>query len=122
MSYWDYEEPMWEPSEADELFSEIKQKLIDSAKSSLKSDMEYLKNRNEYLEKRNKELEDKARTDKEYTECECRRWIIEEINQTTLLGFMHLLDEVLETVYENKNDLRNNKARMIEFLSRRMIE
>ena len=61
-------------------------------------------------------------TDKEYTECECRRWIIEEINQTTLLGFMHLLDEVLETVYENKNDLRNNKARMIEFLSRRMIE
>ena len=61
-------------------------------------------------------------TDKEYTECECRRWIIKEINQTTLLGFMYLLDEVLETVYENKNDLRNNKARMIEFLSRGMIE
>ena len=61
-------------------------------------------------------------TDKEYTECECRRWIIKEINQTTLLGFMCLLDEVLEIVYENKNDLRNNKARMIEFLSRGMIE
>ena len=61
-------------------------------------------------------------TDKEYTECEYRRWIVEEINQTALLGFMHLLDEVLETVYENKNDLRNNKARMIEFLSRGMIE
>ena len=61
-------------------------------------------------------------TDEEYTECECRRWMIEEINQTTLLGFMHLLDEVLETVYENKNDLRNNKVRMIEFLSRGMIE
>lgn len=61
-------------------------------------------------------------TDTEYTECECRRWIIEELNQTTLLGFMHLLDEVLETVYENKNDLRNNKAKMIEFLSRGMIE
>ena len=61
-------------------------------------------------------------TDKEYTECECRRWMIEEINQTTLLGFMHLLDEVFETVYENKNDLRNNKVRMIEFLSRGMIE
>lgn len=60
--------------------------------------------------------------DKEYTECECRRWIIKEINQTTLLGFMCLLDEVLETVSENKNDLRNNKARMIEFLSRGMIE
>ena len=61
-------------------------------------------------------------TDKEYTECECRRWIIKEINQTTLLGFMHLLDEVLETVYENKNDLRNNKARMIKFLSESIIE
>lgn len=61
-------------------------------------------------------------TDKEYIECECRKWIVEEINQTTLLGFMHLLDEVLETVYENKNDLQNNKARMIEFLSRGMIE
>lgn len=61
-------------------------------------------------------------TDKEYIECECRRWIIKEINQTTLLGFMCLLDEVLEIVYENKNDLRNNKARMIEFLSRGMIE
>ncbi len=62
MGYWDYEEPEWEPSEADELFSEIKQKLIDSAKSSLKSDMESLKSRNEYLEKRNKELEAKARS------------------------------------------------------------
>lgn len=61
-------------------------------------------------------------TDIEYTECECRRWMIEEINQTTLIGFMHLLDEVLEIVYENKNDLRNNKARMIEFLSKGMIE
>ena len=61
-------------------------------------------------------------TDKEYTECECRRWIIKEISQTTLLGFMYLLDEDLETVYENKNDLRNNKARMIEFLSKSIIE
>lgn len=61
-------------------------------------------------------------TDKEYTECECRRWMIEEINQTGLLGFMHLLNEVLETIYENKNDLRNNKSRIIKFLSRGMIE
>lgn len=57
-------------------------------------------------------------TDKEYTECECRRWIIEEINQTTLLNFMHLLDEALEVVYESKNDLRNNKARIIEYLAK----
>ena len=54
MSYWDYEEPYWEPSEADELFDELKSKLIDSAKTSIKSDMESLKSRNEYLESRNK--------------------------------------------------------------------
>lgn len=60
MGYWDYDEPMWEPSEADDLFDEIKQKLIDSAKSSLKNGMESLKSRNKYLEKRNKELENKA--------------------------------------------------------------
>ena len=61
-------------------------------------------------------------TDKEYTECECRKWMIKKINQTTLLCFMHLLNEVFETVSENKNDLRNNKARMIEFLSKSIIE
>lgn len=60
MSYWDYEEPIWEPSEADELFDELKSKLVDAAKASLKNDMEFLKSRNESLEKRNKELEDKA--------------------------------------------------------------
>lgn len=61
MSYWDYDEPVWEPSEADELFDELKSKLVDAAKASLKNDMESLKSRNAYLEKRNKELEDKAR-------------------------------------------------------------
>lgn len=61
MGYWDYDEPMWEPSEADELFSEIKSKLIDAAKDSIKSDMEYLKNQNEYLSKRVTELENKER-------------------------------------------------------------
>lgn len=61
-------------------------------------------------------------TDNEYIECECRRWMIEEINQSNLLAFMYILDEVLETVYENKNDLKNNKARMIEFLSKGLIE
>lgn len=58
-SYWDYEEPVWEPSEADELFDEMKSKLVEAAKASLKNDMESLKSRNEYLEKRNKELEKK---------------------------------------------------------------
>lgn len=61
MSYWDYEEPVWEPSEADELFDEIKTKLINSAKDSLKHDMESLKERNEYLSKRVAELEKKER-------------------------------------------------------------
>lgn len=62
MSYWDYDEPMWEPSEADDLFDAIKQKLIDFAKSSIKTDIENLKTRNNYLEKRNKELEDREQS------------------------------------------------------------
>ena len=36
MSYWDYEEPMWEPSEADELFDEIKKSLIQKIISTPK--------------------------------------------------------------------------------------
>lgn len=59
MSYYDYDEPYWEPSEADELFDEIKDKLIDSAKSSLKNDMDMLRSENTYLKKRNEELEKK---------------------------------------------------------------
>ena len=61
MSYWDYDEPAWEPSEADELFDEIKSKLINAAKDSIKSNMEYLKDQNEYLSKRATELESKER-------------------------------------------------------------
>ena len=61
-------------------------------------------------------------TDNEYIECECRRWMIKEINQTNLLSFMHLLNEVLEMIYKNKIDLRDSKARMIELLSRGLIE
>ena len=38
MDYWDYDEPMWEPSEADELFNEIKSNLIDAAKDSIKKE------------------------------------------------------------------------------------
>lgn len=32
MSYWDYDEPVWEPSEADELFDEMKSKLVEAEK------------------------------------------------------------------------------------------
>lgn len=61
-------------------------------------------------------------SDIEYIRCECRRWIIENIRHTTLHGFMNTIDEVLEEVYDNKNDLRNNKIRMIEHISRGLIE
>lgn len=90
MSYWDYEEPMWEPSEADELFDELKSKLVDAAKASLKNDMEFLKNRNEYLEKRNTELEDKARevsrkeSELEYKAQNLRREVEREFYKTAI--------------------------------------
>lgn len=61
-------------------------------------------------------------SDSEYVECECRRWIIEVINRETLSGFMRVLDEALEAVYENRNDLKNNKLRMIAELSKELVE
>ena len=57
-------------------------------------------------------------SDKEYIECECRRWMIEVLNQETITGFMHVLDEALESVYENEEDLRNNKIQMAIWLSK----
>ena len=61
-------------------------------------------------------------SDIEYTECECRRWIIEIINKRTLSGFMHVLDEALEVVYENKKDLKNKQIRMAEHIIKEVIE
>ena len=89
-SYWDYEEPVWEPSEADELFDEMKSKLVEAAKASLKHDMESLKSRNEYLEKRNKELEEKARevsrkeSDLEFKSRNIRREVEKEFYKTAI--------------------------------------
>ena len=57
----------------------------------------------------------------DYIDCECRRWLIEELKQTTLTGFMHVLDEALEAVYENENDLRNNKAKIADWLIKGVI-
>jgi len=57
-------------------------------------------------------------SDHEYVECECRRWIIEALNHNTLTGFMHILDDALESVYENENDLRNNKIWMSIWLNK----
>lgn len=90
MSYWDYEEPVWEPSEADELFDELKSKLVDAAKASLKNDMESLKRRNEYLEKRNRELEEKAQevsrkeSDLEFKSRNIRREVEKEFYKTAI--------------------------------------
>lgn len=61
-------------------------------------------------------------TDNEYIECECRRWMIEYINKTNLHSFMCVLDETLESIYDNPNDLRRNKLRIIEFLTKGLIE
>lgn len=109
MSYWDYEEPMWEPSEADELFDEIKSKLIDAAKDSLKSDMESLKRRNEYLEKRNKELEDKSlevsrkESDLEYKSRNLRREVEKEFYKTAIEDlFKDALEESVLWFADNK--------------------
>ena len=54
----------------------------------------------------------------EYIECECRRWMVEVMKQTTLTGFMHVLDDALESVYENAEDLRNNKIWMAIWLNK----
>lgn len=109
MSYWDYDEPVWEPSEADELFDELKSKLVDAAKASLKNDMESLKSRNAYLEKRNKELEDKARevsrkeSALEYKTQNLRREVEKEFYKTAI-------DDIFKDVLE-KSQLwfANNK-------------
>lgn len=61
-------------------------------------------------------------SDREYIECECRKWMVEVINQETLTGFMHVLDDALEIVFENKKDLRNNKIRMAEHIIKEVIE
>lgn len=100
MGYWDYEEPYWESSEADELFGEIKSKLIDAAKSSIKSDMEQLKSRNEYLESRNKELEKKVyevsqkERDLEYKAINLRQEVEKEF-------YSKAIDELFESRIEN---------------------
>ena len=61
-------------------------------------------------------------TEREYVQCECRRWIAKEIRSGTIYSFLHFLDETLEMIYEDKKDLRNAKLEMIQFLSRGMIE
>lgn len=61
-------------------------------------------------------------TEREYVQCECRRWIAKEIRSGTIYSFLHFLDETLELIYENKKDLRNAKLEIIQFLSRGMIE
>jgi hypothetical protein len=113
MGYWDYEEPYWEPSEADELFDEMKSKLINAAKSSLKSDMESLKSRNEYLEKRNRELEQRERTvnqkerDLEYKSDNLHREVEREFYKTAIEDvFKDALEESTLWFADNKPHTR----------------
>lgn len=61
-------------------------------------------------------------SDTEYIECACRHFIIKELNQTTLTGFIHILDDALEAVYENEKDLKNNKIRMAIWLNKGVLE
>ena len=61
-------------------------------------------------------------TEREYVQCECRKWIAKEIRSGTIYSFLHFLDETLEMIYEDKKDLRNAKLEMIQYLSRGMIE
>lgn len=61
-------------------------------------------------------------TDKEYTECECRRWMIELLKNNTIHGFMSIFNEALESVFENENDLKRAKAQIINILSRELME
>jgi hypothetical protein len=61
-------------------------------------------------------------SDAEYVECECRRWMIEAINREGLDGFMHVLDDALMAVFDNRNDFKNNKIRMISDWSRSLVE
>lgn len=60
-------------------------------------------------------------TDNEYIECECRRWMIETIKQNNISLFMYVLDEALESVFENQEDLKMNKIRIINLLSKSII-
>ena len=61
-------------------------------------------------------------TEREYVQCECRKWIAKEIRSGTIYSSLHFLDETLELIYKDKKDLRNAKLEMIQYLSRGMME
>lgn len=61
-------------------------------------------------------------TEREYVQCECRKWIVKEIRSGTIYSFLHFLDETLESIYDDKKELRNAKLKIIQFLSKGMIE
>ena len=61
-------------------------------------------------------------TEREYVQCECRKWVAKEIRSGTIYSFLYFLDETLESIYKDKKDLRNAKLEMIQYLSRGMME
>lgn len=57
--YWeDWEEPYYEPTEADEIFLEASGKLWEALRSNVKSKLESVKRENDKLKRRNEELHD----------------------------------------------------------------
>ena len=60
--------------------------------------------------------------ERDYIECECRRWLTEHLKQTTVHQFIyHTLDEALDGAYQNVEEKRDIKIRMIADLSRSVI-
>ena len=58
----------------------------------------------------------------DYIECECIRWLTEELKQTTVTGFVNnVLDYVLDEITENAETKRDFKINMIAALSRGVI-
>lgn len=58
----------------------------------------------------------------DYIECEFRRWAIEIIKRGTIHSFWSSISEALDSVYENENDAKRNKAKLIYYFSKELIE
>ncbi len=67
-------------------------------------------------------LKRSACNEDEYIECEFRRWAIEIIKRGTIHSFWASISEVLDSVYENENDAKRNKAKLVYYFSKELIE
>ena len=62
MSYYDYEEPYYEPTPADEIFFEAKQKLEECLKESVKYKLTSVIEENKILKEENEKMKEKVRS------------------------------------------------------------